>query len=325
MLRANLRAPVASLVLTVVLLGTVQLKVQRPMLLAERFVEGAGWVELVALGLYAAWMTNKVLDVRLAARWRRRLWGLFSAVFFAQLALGLCGLETFLMTGQLHLPVPAMIVAGPVYRGGGLFMPILFAATVLLVGPAWCSYLCYIGAWDSALSHRLKRPRPMPRWRRPVRAIVLLVVVATAFALRACSVPAPTSILFGAAFGLGGVAVMILWSRKTGAMSHCVTYCPIGFLASWLGRVSPFRLRIAPSCTDCGACSNVCRYDALWPEDVRRRRPGFTCTLCGDCIRSCHAKSIGIHFPGLGPERARTVFLVLAVSLHACFLGVARI
>ena len=37
-------------------------------------------------------------------------------------------------------------------RGGGLFMAILFSASVLLVGPAWCSWLCYIGAWDDRVA-----------------------------------------------------------------------------------------------------------------------------------------------------------------------------
>ncbi len=89
----------------------------------------------------------------------------FSMVFFAQLLLGLAGIEKLLMTGKLHLPVPALIIAGPLFRGEGVFMLILFAATVLLVGPAWCSYLCYIGAWDNYAATAQKRPGRLPSWR----------------------------------------------------------------------------------------------------------------------------------------------------------------
>jgi len=53
-------------------------------------------------------------------------------------------------------------------------------------------------------------------------------------------------------------------------------------------------------------------------------RPGFTCTLCGDCLASCRQRSIAYRFPGLPAEAARRLFLVLVVSLHAVFLGVAR-
>jgi len=89
--------------------------------------------------------------------------------------------------------------------------------------------------------------------------------------------------------------------------------------------VSPWRLRIAPSCTDCGACSPACRYDALYPEDVALRRPGEACTLCGDCLSNCPTGSIALRFPGLSATRARTVFFVMVCALHAAWIGVARL
>ena len=51
----------------------------------------------------------------------------------------------------------------------------------------------------------------------------------------------------------------------------------------------------------------------------------LSCTLCGDCIRTCPHRSIRFAFLGLGPAAARTVFLVVVVTLHACTLGMARI
>jgi polyferredoxin len=90
------------------------------------------------------------------------------------------------MTGELHLPIPALILAGPVYRGEGLFMPVLYTVTILLVGPAWCSWLCYIGAWDDFAARRRKGgSRPVPGWATHVlRGVIFLGVVGTAFLFR---------------------------------------------------------------------------------------------------------------------------------------------
>lgn len=318
-------AALSAAAITAALLAIVQWKVRTPMLIAERFVTGAGWIEIVALSVYAAWITNHILDIRRSSVWRRRLWAIFSTVFFGQLLLGLAGFEKFLMTGKLHIPVPAMIVGGPLYRGHGLFMPILFTITVVLVGPAWCSFLCYIGAWDSGFAHRTKRPQALPGWRKHVRAVLLAGVIGTAIGLNLAGVNAAFAAAAGIAFGVVGVVVMAVASRRTGSMVHCVAYCPMGLLATTLGKVSPFRMRILPQCDQCGACTKVCRYDALSAEDIRRRRPGWSCTLCGDCQRACRDRFIEYRFPGLSSGQARTVFLVLVVALHAVFLGVARI
>ena len=315
----------ACFVLTFALLTVVQLVVSQPMLIAERFVRGAGWIEALALAGYSSWLLRKLYDVRNTSLWRRRLWTLFSVVFFVQLATGLLGAERFLMSGDLHLPIPAMIIAGPIYRGGGLFMPILFFSTVLLVGPAWCSYLCYIGSWDLNSAVARKRPLPLFVNRLWIRSGTLVGIVVVALALRQFGVSGVTATWLGLAFGLVGVGVMVAVSRRVGAMVHCTMYCPIGLAADLLGKLSPFRLRITDGCIDCGACTLKCRYDALRPEDIKARLPGVTCTLCGDCLSSCKGKSIEYRFARLSPRSARAVFLVLAVSLHAVFLGVARI
>ncbi len=319
------RASATVFCLTAILLGTVQVVVDRPMLLAERFVPHAGWVEIALLSIYAAWLFGKLARRDRTARWRRRLWSLFSAAFFLQLGLGLAGCERFLMTGKLHLPVPALILAGPIYRGAGLFMPILFLVSALFVGPAWCSHLCYIGAWDNAFAQQRRTPTPLPRWRRTGRFAILAIVVATAFALRSAGVGPGTALWFGAGFGIAGVGIMVFWSRRAGAMAHCVTWCPMSIVAAVMGRISPFRIRIRDTCTLCLACTKACRYDALSAEDIRKRRPGFSCTLCGDCLPACRYRSLVYTFPGLTHERARTLFLILVTALHATFLGLARI
>ncbi len=364
-----------ALVLTVATLLLARSKVSFPILLADRLpVSWGGWTQLgwpeaLGLGLYAAWLAGKFLEPGAAPRLRPRIWALFSALFFGQLLLGLAGIEELLMTGKLHLPIPALIAAGPVFRGGGYFMLILFGVTLLLVGPAWCSHLCYIGAWDDLMSRRGGRskanpkteeknintgnsdsgegaagpsvalkakgldhgprrarvPAPLPRWAVWGRPVLLVLVLAAALGLRLAGTAPVTAALWAAAFGLAGVGVMVVFSRHLGMMAHCTAFCPIGILSNVLGRISPWRLAISSECTGCRACSRACRYNALTPIDLERNRPGLSCTLCGDCLPACPHAHLGYRFPGLTPDQARTVFLVLVTVLHAVFLGVARI
>jgi len=116
--------------LTAFMLAIVQIKVENPIILLERFFPTLGWIEIFLLALYARWIVEKMLDPFQSATWRIRIWLLFSIVFFSQLILGLIGFEKYLMTGRLHIPVPAMIVAEPLFRGERFFMPILFISTV---------------------------------------------------------------------------------------------------------------------------------------------------------------------------------------------------
>ncbi|MBI3373532.1 MAG: hypothetical protein HY017_17540 [Betaproteobacteria bacterium] len=175
------------------------------------------------------------------------------------------------------------------------------------------------------MAQRRFRPSPLPEWRRSVSIAVLLGVAATALLLRFFGASAVIAASVAGLFGVCGIGLMVFWSRKAGVMTHCVTYCPIGVLATAFGRVSPFRISIAPSCTDCGACTLACRYDALGKADVLRRQPGASCTLCGDCVGRCKGSSIEYRFAGLKPDAARGLFITLVVSLHAAFLGVARL
>lgn len=326
--RGSTPVSVAAVVLTLVLLVPVQLVVDPPGLLLERFVPTAGWLEIALLALYAGWLAEVMIDPARAPLWRMRVWRLFSAVFFGQLALGLAGADAFLMTGKLHLPVPALIVAGPLYRGAGFFMPILFTATVVLVGPAWCSHLCYIGAWDDVAARGVRgtrrRPAGMPSWHRWLQIGLLAATVVVSLGLRAVGAPWQVAVGVGAAFGLGGVAVMALWSRATGVMTHCTSYCPIGVVATTLGRLNPFRVRMSDGCDGCGACASACRYDALRPDHIERRRPGPSCTLCGDCVGRCRGGWMTYRLAGTS-WRARSAFIALVVALHAGFLGVARL
>ncbi|UCE22321.1 MAG: 4Fe-4S binding protein, partial [Candidatus Aminicenantes bacterium] len=311
--------------LTAILLTIIHWKVKPPILLLERFLPGSGMIEVALLAIYAGWITEKMLDPKISSKIKSHIWTLFSVVFFSQFILGLAGLEKCLMTGKLHLPIPAMIIAGPISRGRITFMLILFIVTALLVGAAWCSHLCYIGSWDNLSSRHIRRPNALPKWNQSLRIGIFTAIILAAFLFKLFGLTSTVGTAVAIAYGIAGVGVMIFISRKNGVMTHCVIYCPIGLAANLIGRLSPFRIRFKNTCDDCGACRYSCRYDALNEKQIKKRKPGLTCTLCGDCIPSCSKEDLKYGFFGLSAGTARTIFLVVIVSLHAVFLGVARI
>lgn len=300
-------------------------KAPLPILLGVRFFPESGLFWITLFALYGGVIANLLLSPQ-AAQTRSLMWSFFSLVFFGQLLLGLAGFDQLLMTGNLHLPVPALIIAGPLFRGTGFFMPILVGVTLILVGSAWCSHLCYIGAWDDRLA-RLGpgKPQPLPVWAPKARLLILLGTLLIPLMLRFLDIPWTIALTLAMVFGVVGVAIMVFWSRRTGTMTHCTLWCPIGLLNNLVGRLMPWRIRISPQCTGCGLCTRACRYNALTPLNLAQKKPGLTCSLCGDCLPRCPHGHLGYYFPGLSSLAARSVFVVLVSTLHTIFLAVARI
>jgi ferredoxin len=312
-----------SFILVILLLGPVHRYVAPPMLLLERFFPGWGWMEIMVLAGYGAFVAQKMIQATDTSRWRVRIWALFSLVFFGQLVLGLSGFEKFLMTGELHFPIPAMIVAGPIYRLQIGFMPILFLSTVILSGPAWCSQLCYFGAIDGLMA-RSGRPGILKN-KKIIRLSVFGMIVLVALVLRLLQLDIIWGIVLISIFGIGGIGVILFFSFRKKVMVHCTMYCPVGVAVSYLKFVNPFRMTIGDECSFCGKCTRVCRYDALNPVDLKNGRPGITCTFCGDCIGTCSTSQIRYRLFRLSPEAARASWIVLTVVIHTVFLGLARI
>lgn len=318
------RLPLIVFTVSFILLAFVQLKVERPMLLAERFIKGAGWIEIFLISCYGAFVAFKMQDPENVPKWRKITWTLFSVVFFTQLIIGLSGFEKFLMTGKLHLPIPMMILGGPIYRGQLSVMTILFISTVVLTGPAWCSQLCYFGAFDN-LSSQGRTSKEILKNKVAIKSTVLLLVISMALLLRWINVDIYLATLIALGFGLTGIGIMIFFSYKRKKMVHCVMYCPIGTIVNVTKHINPFRMYIDKSCTLCMNCTKFCKYDALNPVDIKNSKPSITCTLCGDCLAGCHHNSIKYKFFGMNPQQARNLYLILTISLHATCLALARI
>jgi hypothetical protein len=63
------RLPLSVFILTFILLAFIQLKVERPMLLAERFLKGGGWAEIFLISLYGAFVAYKMQDPMNVPNW----------------------------------------------------------------------------------------------------------------------------------------------------------------------------------------------------------------------------------------------------------------
>ncbi len=317
--------PVAVFLFTTFVLSMVQIKLtENPLLLAERFLPRAGWAELLFFALYGAFVAYKMQDPLNVPKYRKITWTIFTVVFFGQLILGLSGFESFLMTGKLHLPIPMMIIAGPLHRAQLSVMTILFLSTVILTGPAWCSHLCYFGAMDNlAAGGKTKSARL--KNRKAIKSTILVLVIAFALIFRWLNVPVLYTTILAATFGVVGILIIIFVSRRKKKMVHCSLYCPIGTVVSILKPVNPFRMYIDSSCDVCLKCTSLCKYDALSVSDIKNKKPGFGCTYCGDCLSACPQTAIKYKFFNLKPETARNLYLFLTISIHAAFLALAKL
>ena len=300
------------------------------LLLLERFWPGWGGIQVFLLASYSAFIAGWLMKPERTPQVRKRIWLIFSIVFFGQLILGLLGFDRLLMTGQLHVPVPAFIVFAPLYRGEmSFFMPILVLAATILAGTSWCSFLCYFGPFDALASASNKKVPPLPDrlrpWLKYGRPTVLLIGAAAAVGLGFWEAPINTILIFTAGFILISFGLMTGFSRKYSGALHCSAFCPMGLLISLLGRLSPWRIRVkAELCTNCGRCEEVCDNRAITAASRNLGKTGLRCSMCRDCIGRCSAKAIHVWNPLL-PERISPYVLTAIVSiLHVLFLATAR-
>ena len=95
MLTEKVRLPIIVFTIVTVILSLVQVFVHRRMLLADRFFDGGGWVEIFFVALYGAIVFHNMQDPQKVMKWRRVTWTIFTYVFFGQLLIGILVVEQF--------------------------------------------------------------------------------------------------------------------------------------------------------------------------------------------------------------------------------------
>lgn len=329
--RDRINAAVVTSLITTALLLVVNYVPQKPLLLGAKLFEGGGLVQIGIITAYSAFLSYKMQNRKERSAWRVKSWLLFTIVFYGQLILGITADSLFLLSGKLHLPIPAIILAGPIYRFSSWFMVILFFSTILLIGPAWCSQLCYFGAVDGYRARKIegkkrsKIPSTIYKNRNIIKVGFLVAIVGVALILRIWAAGPRIATLVGIFAGVLGLAFIVAFSAKWSTMVNCTLYCPIGTIVNRLKFISPFRFKIGDSCLKCNACIQACSYMALTKEGIAQNKIGPTCTYCGDCISYCAHNSFEYQFLGLSHAAAEKLWIILTVILHSVFLAVARI
>lgn len=232
-----------------------------------------------------------------------------------------------------------VLLASRGVAAGVLGSVLVVVAAYLLLGRAFCAWLCPLGAvlegvdWLRErglrpLLGRLRRSgRLRGRWGRlpdwqPPRAVrfalaglLLLAGMVAGLPLFELISPQATlmrALAFGAGLQLWLVALVALFDLLVARRGWCRHLCPAGAAYSLISRTGLLRVRLDPGrCTGCRECLSACPMGeaTLRPAvtgRVEARADALTCTACGACIEICSRRALGFTWqvPWLGARPA---------------------
>ena len=73
----KLKNSIIVFIIVVTFLSFIQIKVERALILLERFIPNGGWIEIFFLGIYAAVVVYNMQDPAKVSKWRKYTWALF--------------------------------------------------------------------------------------------------------------------------------------------------------------------------------------------------------------------------------------------------------
>ena len=79
------RLPLSVFIFISVFLSAIQVNLPHPMLIAERFIKGGGWLEIIVIATYGAVVAYKMQNPVNVPYWRKVTWTLFRLSFLANL------------------------------------------------------------------------------------------------------------------------------------------------------------------------------------------------------------------------------------------------
>lgn len=178
---------------------------------------------------------------------------------------------------------------------------LLLPVSVLLVGRAFCGWLCPGGFINQMLGKisffKMRVRKPLVRYATVGMAIAILAVLVMAIGLHNPRVAVPIRIgEFWNSVQLTFVHASPAWLIRTfvvlGLMAAgvivanlwCRFVCPTGGLIELFKGMAIFRIFKTSACNDCDACRRVCEMGTR-PEENN-------CNNCGDCLQTCPVNAI---------------------------------
>ncbi len=175
-------------------------------------------------------------------------------------------------------------------------------ATALLMGRAFCGWICPLGTvqeWLARLAQKLTGGRkawlPLelpPLLDRPLRYLKYGVLGLVLWGSVSAIVPplepfCPYKTLFHfeleSALAWSVLSIMIIGSLLVERF-WCKYLCPMGAILAIFNKLSPLRVHTGGACVDCGRCGSTCGMGIEErPENIR----SLECIRCLDCLDTC--------------------------------------
>ncbi|HAT71619.1 MAG TPA: hypothetical protein DCS63_02255 [Elusimicrobia bacterium] len=231
---------------------------------------------------------------------------------------------------------------------GPLTLGAAWLFVTLAIGRGWCSWACFYGGIDDALSALPRRPLlRMGRWALklrdlPAALLVFLLLVSFAnmlpvYCLWLCpfkltevfmdAEPAVHRLQY--ALMMLALAALVIGPLLTKKRIFCSYLCPFAAWQAFWGRLNPFRITVdQDKCSGCLVCASACPMTAIKCEPGGKAEILPYCNLCGECLGACPSGGFrytlfGLDLAAAGPAAslltARHVFVFSALTLGAVF------
>ena len=92
------------------------------------------------------------------------------------------------------------------------------------------------------------------------------------------------------------IFLAILLAEFVSRRFWCRYLCPLGALFAFFSKFQIWRRRVSSDCTDCVACQNICKMDAI--KSDFRLTDYAECIQCYDCVKDCAPHVTTINFKG---------------------------
>jgi len=254
-----------------------------------------------------------------------------------------------MVSGLLHFFYNQYLAlsSGNYHIWGYLSLGFLWLLLTLLIGQAFCSWVCFYGGLDEGFSRILKRP--LLRIKIPARlrdfpaALLIFVIIisflsgVSIFCLWICPFKFTSEFLDYQPFIKNiqtflfvGIAILFLvvFPLVMKKRTFCSFLCPFGAWQAFVGQLNPYRVSIdKEKCTKCNLCIEVCPVFAITPESLDKQRTLNYCNRCGACIDACPQKAIEFTFLGKGinlskhaPRFLKEIIDVRVAFIFSCLL-----